>query len=522
VSDRGGGARPPRDAEPADDRGGPQPLRRLLAAPHGVRAILLLSIGTTVLLALAVTFAVVYRDTGAQLNRQLDDTLRTGTSQLVGELEKEPLATAPPALAAARSFAYAQPYRNASVLLFAIAPGHGTASSYPELFGDKSGHGETSAAQRVDNAEGRQLAVPRPGYATQLAPDVGMLRTYEQMVTLASGAHIYAGAGEPVASVVRALAGVRSSFVLAAALALGITLLGVGAVGSRIATPLRRVADTAARVDGGDLDPRMTVSDSASTEIRVLASSFNRMLDRLRDAFEAQRDFIADASHELRTPLTVVRGQLDLLASHNNVTGDELERTERILKREVARMSRLTEDMLLLAQSDQHDFLRPEEIELRSFVTDLWNGLSLTAERRFDVGPLPQLRFRADPDRLAQALRNLGRNAIQHTSAPNGLVRIAAEVVPAPRGGGEPRIRFTVSDDGPGIPADHRARVFERFYRTDPARSRTAGGAGLGLAIVKAIAEAHGGVVSAGEAAANLAGRGAAVTLEVPASGPVI
>ena len=117
--------------------------------------------------------------------------------------------------------------------------------------------------------------------------------------------------------------------------------------------------------------------------------------------------------------------------------------------------------------------------------------MSLLAQRRFELGPVPQGTLRADPDRLAQALRNLIGNAIEHTAAERGSgAHAACEEVP----GG--RIRFVVEDDGPGIPATQRERVFDRFHRTDAARDRASGGTGLGLAIVSAIAEAHGGRVS--------------------------
>src|SRR5205823_5925358 len=141
----------------------------------------------------------------------------------------------------------------------------------------------------------------------------------------------------------------------------------------------------------------------------------------------------------------------------------------------------------------QMDFLRYGSIELGAFVADLWHGASLTAERRFEVGQVPKGALRADPDRLAQALRNLARNAIDHTAAGTGLVRLEVQRMALDR------IRFAVIDDGPGIPASERERVFERFHRSDLGRSRSAGGAGLGLPIVRAIAQAHGGYVRAME-----------------------
>jgi two-component system OmpR family sensor kinase len=263
--------------------------------------------------------------------------------------------------------------------------------------------------------------------------------------------------------------------------------------GVRVTAPLRRMASVAARVDAGELKPRMESAGRENDEVRVLSDAFNHMLDRLSEAFAGQRAFVADASHELRTPLTVIRGQLEVLAAQENPPGEEVRRVERLVQAEITRVSRLVDDLLVLAQSERTDFLRPEDVELRPFVDDLWDGLSLTAERRFELGPIPDGSLDADPDRLAQALRNLARNAIEHTSEDTGLVRLEVQRA-APD-----RVKFVVIDDGPGIPAAERERVFERFHRVDEARSRVNGGAGLGLAIVRAIAEAHGGTVRAGD-----------------------
>jgi signal transduction histidine kinase len=251
----------------------------------------------------------------------------------------------------------------------------------------------------------------------------------------------------------------------------------------------------------------MPTSDARGDEVRVLADAFNHMLDRLADAFKGQRAFIADASHELRTPLTVIRGQLEVLAAQEHPDGTEIRRVERLVQAEVARIGRLVDDLLLLAQSEQRNFLRLEPIDLVSFVEELFDGITLTAERRYELGEIPSGTLVADPDRLAQAVRNLARNAIEHTAAPDGLVRLELERVP-PDG-----IRFSVIDDGPGIPAEERERVFDRFHRTDSSRTRAAGGAGLGLAIVRAIADGHGGRAYV---RATTDSKGARLELELP------
>jgi len=309
--------------------------------------------------------------------------------------------------------------------------------------------------------------------------------------------------GEPTAPTDRAKRAVRDEFLLAGALAVLAALTGGFAVASRVAAPLRRMARVATRVDAGDLGPRMEIA-ARHDEVRVLAEAFDHMLDRLEDAFDRQTAFVADASHELRTPLTVIRGQLEVLALSDHPDAAEVRRVEKLVAVEVQRMGRLVEDMLLLAQAGEDGFLRPGIIQLRPFLTDLVRGMADAGPRRLELGAIPELLIEADEGRLAQALRNLLRNAIAHT-AENGLVELSVQA----EGG---RLRFVVDDDGPGIPVQQRAAIFDRFHRLDGGRSRDAGGAGLGLAIVSAIASAHGGRVWAEGAPAG----GARMVLEIP------
>lgn len=180
---------------------------------------------------------------------------------------------------------------------------------------------------------------------------------------------------------------------------------------------------------------------------------------------------------------------------------------ERLVQAEVSRITRLVDDLLLLAKSEERKFLHVGPIDLRPYIEDLWDGMSLTAERRFELSPIPDGTLQADPDRLAQALRNLARNATEHTTAPEGLVRLDVEEV-APD-----RVRFVVADDGPGISPDQRERIFDRFHRTDSARDRASGGTGLGLAIVRAIA--HSGRITAGETRGRGEGRARAPRLQL-------
>ncbi len=314
------------------------------------------------------------------------------------------------------------------------------------------------------------------------------------------------GVAESLTTVAHAQRGVARTFILAGILALAGAIFAAYLIGVRVSRPLRRMASVAARVAGGDLHPRIHDVGAQSDEVKVLADAFNHMLDRLTDAFAGQRAFVADASHELRTPLTVIRGQLEVLAAQGSPPAEEVRRVERLVQAEIARISRLVDDLLLLAKTEQTQDLRIQWIDIGRFVEELWAGMSLLASRRFELGPVPAGTLRADPDRLVQALRNLVCNAIEHTAPDHGLVRMRLERAP------HERIRFIVEDDGPGIPLEERERVFHRFHRIDAARDRASGGTGLGLAIVRAITDAHGGTVKAGQSPEE----GAAIELELP------
>jgi signal transduction histidine kinase len=439
------------------------------------------AIAVVVLATLAVTFVVVYRETGAEMRQDIDGDVRSDANQLARAMRQAHITTGAQLLALARAYSGAHAYRDSQSMLFVVVPDVGTTSNYRDLF--------TGAPE---------LAAPKLGYATQPATNVGTLRTYEVRVDV-GGAHAYAGAGQTLGIVSRDQADVARAFGLAGGIVLVFAIFAAYVLAARVSAPLRRMAGVAERIDGGDLSPRMQPAPATGSELSTLAETFNTMLDRLALAFDTQRQFVADASHELRTPLTVMRGQLDLLARGARASVDaggqsaEVQRVERLLQAELARVSRLVDELLLLAQSERPDFLRPEAVDLADLATNLWDGLSLTAARDFQIGTLAPVTIVADPDRLAQALRNLARNAITHTREPDGVVRIDV----ADLAGGH--VRLSVSDDGPGVPREARERVFERFYRTDLGRTRADGGAGLGLAIVRAIVEAHQGTIVVGE-----------------------
>jgi two-component system, OmpR family, sensor kinase len=468
-------------------------------------------VAVVVLVCLGIAFVAVYRGTGTQVRHEIDTEIAGDASGFAHSLALANPHSARQAAQDASRYVRGQPFSSSSTLFFALIPGAPPSTNVPELLEDgPSDNGETVAEQDQENRLAARLLTVRDGYSTLPLPDVGSLRLLKRTVRLAGvpepSRRVVIGVGEPLAPVARAQKGVARAFIVAGILALSVALLGAYLIGIRMSRPLRRIAAVAARVDAGDLHPRIHRADAQGNEIRVLADAFNHMLDRLTEAFAGQRAFVADASHELRTPLTVIRGQLEVLSDQDNPAPEELRRVERLVQAEIARITRLVDDLLLLAKTEQAELLRTEPIDLPAFVDDLWHASILLADRRFQLDPVPPGTLLADPDRLAQALRNLLANAIEHTTPERGLVLMRVQDA------GDGRIRFDVEDDGPGIPADERERVFDRFHRTDQARDRASGGTGLGLAIVDAIAKAHGGAVKASESVAG----GARMELNLP------
>lgn len=481
--------------------------------PLELRWRLAASVAAVLIVSTAISFVAVYRGTGSQLRHQIDTEIAGDADELGHALVSAHSRDTAKLRDAAGGYIRAQPFSASSTLLFVILPGARPVTNRPELFSAQSPDaGETSAQQAQENELSGRLLSAGAGYSTVTMPDVGKLRLLRRTVHLHASGGLTAGTvaigvGEPLATVSRAQDGVSRAFFLAGVIALAGALLAALLIGTRLSNPLRRMAAVAAQVDAGDLHHRIHETDRGAREVRVLAESFNHMLDRLADAFAGQRAFVADASHELRTPLTVIRGQLEVLAAQRQPPAEEVRRVEQLVQAEVARITRLVDDLLLLARSEQTAFLRIEAVPLEQFVTDLWDSFSLLEEKRsFELGSLPAGTLQADPDRLAQALRNLVGNAIAHTDPASG--RVLLQVEPA----GPGWVRFVVEDDGPGIAEEERELVFDRFHRTDAGRARSSGGAGLGLAIVKAIAEAHRGRVRAVEGALG----GARIELELP------
>jgi signal transduction histidine kinase len=254
---------------------------------------------------------------------------------------------------------------------------------------------------------------------------------------------------------------------------------------------------------------------AARDEIHRLAVTLNDMLARLEVARARQRAFVADAAHELRSPLANLRTQLEV---SQRLEGGDWPEVSGDLLTDVDRLARLVDDLLLLARAD--DAAAPER---PAEPVELGELLRTVAQRHPMVsvagdvkavgaaapGGVPQLRIRGHPQELRRVLDNLVDNAVRHAST---------RVVLAARRNG-PDLLVTVTDDGPGIPAADRERVFDRFTRLDHARGRGAGGAGLGLAIVRELVRRHGGTVRLGDAGPGLRAEVRLPAQDVPGPG---
>jgi signal transduction histidine kinase len=293
-------------------------------------------------------------------------------------------------------------------------------------------------------------------------------------------------------------------------------------------SPVERMRRQAAALSAGESAAGLQVPGTRD-ELAALAGTMNDLLARLHEALARQRGFVADASHELRTPLAVLGAELEL-AGRPGRSREDLVQAVASAEEEVARLTRLTNDLLMLARSDEGRLpVRPTRADVSAL---LGRRAERAASRAADAGvrcvvDAPAgLTAMVDEDRIGQAVDNLIDNALRF--APAGT-QITISARPSPAGGygaqgsarqpGVPAsggVLIEVADSGPGFPTDFLPHAFERFRRPDTGRARSDGGAGLGLAIVAAIAAAHGGTA----AARNNPAGGAVVTVDLPVRSP--
>jgi len=278
--------------------------------------------------------------------------------------------------------------------------------------------------------------------------------------------------------------------------------------------PLEGMGRTADAIAAGDLTRRVEPADDR-TEVGRLGIALNTMLARIEAAFEQRRRseerlrrFVADASHELRTPLTSIRGYAELFRRGADTRPEDLAKSMSNIESEASRMGVLVDDLLLLARLDQGRPLEREPLDLAAVASDaVESARAIEPDRTIELVAGDPVRIVGDASRLRQVIDNLLDNARVH--APGSPVRVEVSVH------GEEAV-LRIGDRGPGLDPEVEGRIFERFTRGDPSRSRGTGGVGLGLSIVQAIVAAHGGDVTASSDEEG----GAVFEVRLPVGGP--
>jgi hypothetical protein len=270
--------------------------------------------------------------------------------------------------------------------------------------------------------------------------------------------------------------------------------------------PLRQLNQMAAVISAQDLGQAQLYLDNAPSEVKELAQTLTMLLSRLSQSWEQEREFVSNVSHELRTPLTIVHGYLQsVLRRQNNLTQTQQEALETAAS-EAERTIRLLQDLLDLARADS-GYLH---FQMKSYVlNDLVEEIVVMAEKYSDrqitiESTISPIEVKVDYSRLKQVLLNLIDNAVKYSEAGTSIIFKLDQVAE--------KAIIQVCDNGYGIPLQHQARIFERFYRVDESRSHATGGSGLGLSIVKTLVEGMGGNVSV----QSKLGEGSIFTISLP------
>jgi len=299
--------------------------------------------------------------------------------------------------------------------------------------------------------------------------------------------------------------------VLGLPLVVGLAAVSGYVLARRTLTPIDHLAADARRITADRLHQRLSVPNEHD-EIGRLAAVINDAFARLEASFDQLRRFTADASHELRTPLAVVRGIGELGLAETRTPVEYKEAIGSMLE-EVDHLTRLVDTLLQLARGDAGTVrLSPERVDLADLARGVVTSLGVLAEerrQRFRVDASVAVPVLADRLVLRDAIANVVDNALKYGPAESAID------VTVQRDGAQAML--TIADEGPGIPAEHRARIFDRFYRVDEGRSREMGGTGLGLAIAKWAVEANGGTI----ALVSSAHRGATFRIALPVAGMV-
>jgi signal transduction histidine kinase len=274
---------------------------------------------------------------------------------------------------------------------------------------------------------------------------------------------------------------------------LGLGLAGLAGylLARRSLRPLQELAKTVDKVTSSDLSTRVRVN-GGDDEISTLGLRFNSLLDRLEQAFNVQRQFMADASHQIRTPVTVALAAAQVTSHNAKAELHECQDSLQIVEHQMLQLRKTVEDMLFLSQADTASLkIEPKEIYLDDAISDASRAAKMLARNKrqtVKIISLPEAECLGDPDLLKQAVLILLDNSVKFTP-PGGIIEVALFER-------EKRWICSVTDNGPGISAIAQLRIFERFFRDNLAGQKGAAGAGLGLAIAKSIIEAHHGTLA--------------------------
>jgi heavy metal sensor kinase len=346
--------------------------------------------------------------------------------------------------------------------------------------------GDRAGARPLLSATPTTAALRRPlAPHTRTLADGVRFRVASQPVTV-FGHHEAVVTAVSTAPVDHAVARVTRSLLLALPAALLLAAAGGWWLARRALRPIDEMTTAAAAMDADRLGERLS-HPGARDEVGHLATTLNAMLDRLEHGVTEQRRLVADASHELRTPLAAMRSELDVSLRLDELPAPAREVLESA-RDEVDALARTVDDLLTLATVDAGEMtfsLEPVDLqELANQVASSMGALALTNDVTVVVDGEPA-RVRADRAALRHVVRNLIENAIEFSPA-GARVEITSEALAH-------AARLSVVDGGPGVPPAARERIFARFYRADPARSRRTGGSGLGLAIARELVDAQGG-----------------------------
>lgn len=282
-------------------------------------------------------------------------------------------------------------------------------------------------------------------------------------------------------------------------------LVGGWVVAGSALRPIARIVETTRSIAHSRSFSRRVEASPYRDEVGHLIETFNAMLASLEDAYRAQQRFVADASHELRAPLTAIQGNLELLRRHPEMTASEREEALAEARREADRLTHLVADLLVLARADAGIQLNRRAVDLDVILLEAFRtGRQLTRGQVLELESVEPAQVAGDADRLTQLVLILLDNAIRYTPSP-GRITLGLRRT-------DHTVEILVQDTGVGIGPEDLPRVFERFYRADPARSRDAGGTGLGLPIARWIAEQHRGDLSL----RSEPGRGTTATIRLP------